>query len=90
MAVVRYAAGIVEWTRKELQIMDGRSTSKMCLQSVECVKKGMGQLAVLYRNARKLVQKQHRCWRHDKVARVIHWKLCGKLGYDRHATILQS
>ena len=54
VAVVRYAAGIVEWTKKELQIMDGRSTSKMCLQSVECVKKGMGQLAVLYRNARNL------------------------------------
>ena len=23
------------------------------------------------------------CWRHDKVAQVIHWDLCGKLGYDR-------
>ena len=89
MAVVRYAAGIVEWTKKELQIMDGRSTSKMCLQSVECVKKGMGQLAVLYRNARNLF-KSNIDVGHDKVARVIHWKLCGKLGYDRHATILQS
>ena len=21
--------------------------------------------------------------RHDKVAQVIHWDLCGRLGYDR-------
>ena len=31
----------------------------------------------------KLDQKQYRCWRHDTVAQVIHWELCGKLGYDR-------
>ena len=32
---------------------------------------------------KKLAQKQYRCWRHDKVAQVIHWDLCEKLGYDR-------
>ena len=32
---------------------------------------------------KKLAQKQYRCWRHDKVAQVINWLLCGKLGYDR-------
>ena len=32
---------------------------------------------------KKLAQKQYRCWRHDKVAQVIHWGLFGKLGYDR-------
>ena len=32
---------------------------------------------------KKLDQKQYRCWRHDTVAQVIHWELCGKLGYDR-------
>ena len=32
---------------------------------------------------RKLVQKQYRCWRQDKVEQVIHWDLCGKLGFER-------
>ena len=32
---------------------------------------------------KKLAQKQYQCWRHDKVAQVIHWGLFGKLGYDR-------
>ena len=32
---------------------------------------------------KKLAQKQYRCWRHFKAAQVIHWDLCGKLGYDR-------
>ncbi len=26
----------------------------------------------------KLAQKQYKAWRHDKVAQVIHWKLCKK------------
>ena len=32
---------------------------------------------------KKLAQKQYRRWRCDKLAKVIHWNLCGKLGYDR-------
>ena len=32
---------------------------------------------------KKLALKQNRCWRHNKVAQVIYWDLCGKLGYDR-------
>ena len=32
---------------------------------------------------RKLAQKQYRCWRQDKEAQVIHWNLCGKLGFER-------
>ena len=31
----------------------------------------------------KLALKQYRCWRRNKVAQVIHWGLCEKLGYDR-------
>ena len=33
--------------------------------------------------SKKLAHKQYRCWRHDKVAQVIHRGLCEKLGYDR-------
>ena len=33
---------------------------------------------------RKLVQiKQYRRWKQDKVAQVIHWDLCVKLGFER-------
>ena len=32
---------------------------------------------------KKLSHKQYRHWRHGKVAQVVQWDLCGKLGYDR-------
>ena len=32
---------------------------------------------------RKLAHKQYRCWRQDRVEQVIHWDLCGKLGFER-------
>ena len=32
---------------------------------------------------KKLSHKQYRYWRPDKVAQVVQWDLCGKLGYDR-------
>ena len=32
---------------------------------------------------KKLSRKQYRYWRPDKVAQVVQWDLCGKLGYDR-------
>ena len=53
--------------------------------SVKCRMCGEGGETVshIVSGCKKLVQKQHRCWRHDKVAQVIHWDLCGKLGYDR-------
>ena len=28
-----------------------------------------------------LAQKQYKVWRHDKVAQVIHWKLCQRFGF---------
>ena len=61
-----------------------RIIGKMCLQSVECAEKVMRQLAILYGNARNLLKSNlYWCWRHNKVAQVIHWGLCEKLGYDR-------
>ena len=48
----------------------------MCLQSVECAEKVMRQLVMhIVSECKKLAQKQYRCWRHDKVALVIHWDL---------------
>ena len=32
---------------------------------------------------KELSRKQYRYWRPDKVAQVVQWDLCGKLGYDR-------
>ena len=31
----------------------------------------------------KLAQREYKVWRHDQVARIIHWKLCEKWGFDR-------
>ncbi len=30
-----------------------------------------------------LAQKYYKEWRHDKVAQVIHWRLCERLGFER-------
>ena len=44
----------------------------------------MRQFAILYRNAKNLLKSNIDVGAgHNKVTRVIHWKLCGKLGYDR-------
>ena len=34
----------------------------------------------------RLAQNQYKIWRHDEVARIIHWKLCEKYGYERGKT----
>ena len=34
----------------------------------------------------KLAQNQYKLWRHDEVAKILHWKLCGKWGFDRGKT----
>lgn len=31
----------------------------------------------------KLAQKYYRHWRHDKVAQIIHWHMCGMHGFER-------
>ena len=43
----------------------------------------MRQLAILYRDAGNLLKSNIDQWRQDKVAQVIHWNLCGKLGNER-------
>ena len=53
--------------------------------SAKCRMCGVGDETVshIVSECKKLSQKQYRCWRHDKVAQVIYWDPCGKLGYDR-------
>lgn len=34
----------------------------------------------------KLAQNEYKTWRHDQVARVIHWKLCEKWGFEKGET----
>ena len=34
----------------------------------------------------KLAQAEYKKWRHDQVARIIHWKLCEKWGFERGET----
>ena len=33
-----------------------------------------------------LAQNQYKCWRHDEVARILHWKLCQKWGFESAET----
>ena len=30
-----------------------------------------------------LAQNQYKCWRHDEVAKILHWKLCEKWGFEK-------
>ena len=61
------------------RIIDRQNVSEKCRMCGE----GDETVSHIVSECKKLVQKQYRCWRHDKVAQVIHWDLCGKLGYDR-------
>ena len=61
------------------RIIDKQNVSakcRMCGESDETV-------SHIVSECKKLDQKQYRGWRQEKVAQVIHWELCGKLGYDR-------
>ena len=36
-------------------------------------------IAHIESECQQLAQKQYKGWRHDKVAQIVHWKLCRKL-----------
>ena len=61
------------------RIIDKQDVSAKCRMCGE----GDETVAHIMQECKKLAQKQYRCWRHAKVAQVIHWELCRKLGYDR-------
>ena len=50
------------------------------IQLVECVVLQMKQWHILWQ---KLAQKEYKQVRHDNVAKVIHWKLCEKWGFEK-------
>ena len=37
-------------------------------------------IALIVSECQQLAQAQYKGWRHDKVAQIVHWKLCQKLG----------
>ena len=39
-------------------------------------------IAHMVSECQQLAQAQYKVWRHDKVAQIVHWKLCQKLGLD--------
>ena len=39
-------------------------------------------IAHIVSECQQLAQVQYKGWRHDKVAQIVHWKLCQKLGLD--------
>ena len=39
-------------------------------------------IAHIVSECQQLAQAQYKGWRHDKVAQIVHWKLCQKLGLD--------
>ncbi len=40
----------------------------------------MSHIAV---ECKMLAQKYYKCWRHYKVAQVIHWRFCERLNFER-------
>ena len=53
----------------------------MYQKNVDYVEKRMKRLRTLY-ECQQLAQVQYKAWRHEKVAQIIHWKLCQKLGLN--------
>ena len=73
VGVVRYSAGVVDWTMEEMTSMDRRTRKILamngCLHTRSNVASG----------CKKLAQNEYRK-RHDNVALRVHWEMCRKYG----------
>ena len=91
---MRYSAGIVDWTKAELDEVD-RKTRKMmtmhgmlhprsnvCRLYLPRAEGGRGLISVAdtVSECKMMAQKEYKA-RHDKLAKVIHWDLCKKSGF---------
>ena len=52
-------------------------TCRMCKEKEETISHILSE-------CKMLAQKQYKIWRHDKVAQIIHWNLCGRWGFERN------
>ena len=56
---------------------DIAATCRMCGQQEETIRHVLAECTML-------PQKYYKIWRHDKVAQVIHWRLCERFGFERN------
>ena len=59
------------YIRKEIDKEDISSKCRLCDEREETI-------AHIVSECKMLAQKQYKLWRHDRVARIIHWDLCKK------------
>ena len=62
--------------RKHIHTEDVSSLYRMCGKFDETI-------AHIVAECPSLAQNEYKKWRHDQVARMIHWKLCEKWGFER-------
>ena len=56
-------------------------------ENVQCICRGSGAadetVAHIVSECSKLAQKEYKQVRHDNVAKILHWKLCEKRGFNK-------
>ena len=65
--------------RKNVYKEDISSMCRMCGKSEETI-------AHILNECPNLAQNEYKKWRHDQVAKIIHWKLCEKWEFERGKT----
>ena len=64
------------WIKANIDKQNISSLCRMCGKADETI-------AHVISECEKLAQKQYKLWRHDQVAKIIHWKLCEKFEFER-------
>ena len=62
------------YIKKHIDKMDVSPMCRMCGKRNE-------NISHIISECEDLAQKEYKIWRHDKVAAIIHWDLCGKYGF---------
>ena len=64
--------------RKYIDKQDVSPVCRMCGERDETISHILTECS-------KLAQKHYKSWRHDKVAQILHWETCGRIGVQRSA-----
>ena len=66
-------------TNNMRRVVFGEDVSPLC----RMCGKANETVAHIVSECSKLAQNEYKNWRHDQVARIIHWKLCEKWGFEK-------
>ena len=85
VSVVRYSAGVLDWTDKELKALDVRTRKLLTMFGVFHMRSSVDRLYMkrttghLASGCSKLAQREYKR-RHDRMGLGVYWELCKKYG----------